>query len=501
MMAAERVKNHILLSKLLQPLDIPCKVKDVPVLGLATDSRKINPGDLFIARNEAIAFVNDAIRAGACGVLADEAAPHDSFLSPVPIVRISDLDKKIGLIAAIFFNHPASSIKITGVTGTNGKTSVCYLMANALSGDIGRKCGLIGTLGYGPVDKLVPGTHTTPEALSLQAILADMRDQGIHQAVMEVSSHGIDQSRIAGLEFALAIYTNLSRDHLDYHETIQAYADTKRRLFTEYPVKSAVLNLDDSLGRELFERLPGGIHKTGYTTDKNSFLASPGEGVALAEIEAMTADRMLLGITSPWGRVKLESGLIGQYNAQNLLACFCGMCLLGFTPDEAVDRLSLCKGVPGRLERFCKPDMPVVVIDYAHTPDALEQVLKTLRDVCENRLYCVFGCGGNRDKGKRRIMGKIAGRYADRIVITSDNPRFEDPNRIIRDIMAGITDTGQIYVEEDRATAIKKSIESAGEKDIVLVAGKGHETYQEISGVRHPFSDREVINKILAGIQ
>ncbi len=501
MMVAERIKNHVFLRELLQPLGMAYRSADVPVQGLATDSRKIKPGDLFIARDAATGYINDAIRAGACGILANEAAIPSSFICPVPLVRIPELEKKIGLIAALFFNKPASSIRLVGITGTNGKTSVSYLLARALSGASGDKCGLIGTLGYGDVNRLLPGTHTTPEALSLQMILSDMRDQEIRQVVMEVSSHGIDQYRIAGLSFELAIFTNLSRDHLDYHETFEAYAATKRRLFTEYPVKNAVLNIDDPFGREVFAQLSGDIRKMGYTTDQNRYASFAAAEVALAEIIAMSADRMALRITSPWGKVTLESSLIGQYNAQNLLACFCGLCLLGFTLDEAVEMLSPCEGVPGRLESFKKQGMPVVVIDYAHTPDALEQVLKTLKQVCENRLYCVFGCGGDRDQGKRPIMGRIAGQYADRVIITSDNPRNEDPIRIIQQVAAGIENVGQVHIEEDREVAIRKAIEMANDGDIVLVAGKGHESYQEISGFRHPFSDQDVVNRILAGTQ
>jgi UDP-N-acetylmuramoyl-L-alanyl-D-glutamate--2,6-diaminopimelate ligase len=496
MMAAGKTAQKARLNDLLQVLGDETGSEDILFSGIATDSRRVQPGDLFIAQDTAIPYINDAVRAGAAGVLVDATSISEPDICAVPLVRVRDLDRKLGVICAWYFREPANKLQITAVTGTNGKSSVSYLLANALS-SVNTPCGLIGTLGYGPVTQLKPATHTTPEPLALQEILADFCDQGIRQAVMEVSSHGIDQYRIGGLRFELAVFTNLSRDHLDYHGSFDHYAETKKKLFTDYPLKQAVINLDDPFGRELFEVLPETINKTGYTFDRELYAAMDKQGLVLAGLSDLTIESMCISIKGPWGDVTFNSRLIGQYNAQNLVACFISLCLLGHSVSDSLQRLSQSQTIPGRLEKYGRKGGPQLVIDYAHTPDALRQVLQTLKQVCKQKLYCVFGCGGNRDRGKREMMGQVADQFADCIIVTNDNPRYEDPSAIIDDIITGIRKRENLIIEPDRARAIARAIANAKAGDIILVAGKGHETYQEVAGERHRFCDSEIVKELL----
>lgn len=502
MMAAYTLPSGYPLDILLKNLTAETVLPDIHVTGITTDSRKVNPGDLFVAyrigEHSSVPYIADAVKAGACVVVADAGSLPEVFPCSVPLYRIDQLYKVIGIIADRFYDHPSSGMTVIGVTGTNGKTSVSHLLAQSLSDGQGKTCGLIGTLGYGTAGNLIPGAHTTPEAIALHAMLADMRDLNIKQVVMEVSSHGLDQYRIKGVEFDLAVFTNLSRDHLDYHQSMEAYADAKRRLFTDYGTGKAVINMDDQFGRKLVAELPQSVESIAYTLDRVTYHKYQGKyQMVYGNILPDLSGSVSMELNTPWGAGNLGSNLSGRFNASNLLACLSSLCLLGHPLPDAIRRLSGCKGIPGRMEVFGGNKHPRIVVDFAHTPDALGNVLSTLKSSCDGKLYCVFGCGGDRDKGKRPLMGELAAKYADVIVITSDNPRFEDPEAIIKDILKGISNHDNVMVETDRERAIQNTIKTASHNDVILIAGKGHENYQETAGVRRPFSDQEVVRKIL----
>ncbi len=502
MMAAHTLSSGYLLGLLLKDLVNESCLSNIQVTGITTDSRKVNPGDLFIAYtiggHSSVPFIGDAVKAGASAVIAEASSLPDIYPCPVPLYRVNELYKVIGIIADRFYEHPSSAMTVIGVTGTNGKTSVSHLMAQSLSADQKNICGLIGTLGYGTVGRLNPGLHTTPEAVALQALLADMRDQKIKQVVMEVSSHGLDQFRIAGVEFDLAVFTNLSRDHLDYHQSMDSYAAAKKRLFTQYGISRVVINMDDQFGRKLMAELLQGVVAIGYTLEMDTYSGYQDKfQMVYGKILPDPSGRIKMALDTPWGKGVLATGLSGRFNAGNLLACLSSLCLLGHTLEDAIGRLSVCKGIPGRMEIFGGDNLPRIVVDFAHTPDALEQVLSELKASCQGKLYCVFGCGGDRDKGKRPLMGVVAEKYADGIIITSDNPRQEDPEEITKDILAGIKNREHVTIDIDRERAIQNILKTVSANDVVLIAGKGHENYQEIAGVRRPFSDQDVVRKTL----
>ncbi len=497
MMAAISITEGISLTSLLQGFSPVSPGDDLEVTGLAIDSRTVQASDLFIAYREGAKFVDDAIRAGACAVVAEIGSLSDQVASKIPIFYVTDLDSKVGIITSRFFGEPSKAMTITGITGTNGKTSIGYMLAQALS-SAGCDCGLIGTLGYGTVNDLNDGLTTTPDPVTLQRLLFDMRDRDLSQVVMEVSSHGLDQHRIAGVDFDLGIFTNLSRDHLDYHGDIENYANAKRQFFTDYSISRAVINFDDDLGQSILDALNQEVNVIAYTlVDDLKSISESGVPLVAGKINTEHMNGMVLELMTPWGTDSLETNLLGKFNAYNLLACLSALCLLDIPLTEAVRRLSLCSSAPGRMECFGGVVQPLVVVDYAHTPDALAQVLRTLKSICQGTLYCVFGCGGDRDKGKRALMGNVAQQYADEIILTNDNPRNEDPGDIIRDILSGIENKDPITIRINREEAIKNVIHTARKNDIILIAGKGHESYQEIKGVRKEFSDQAVVSKLL----
>ena len=378
---------------------------------------------------------------------------------------------------------------IAGVTGTNGKTSVVHFLAQSWQRVYGLS-GMIGTLGYGSMSDLHTADRTTPDVLKLNEMLARCLDSGIERLSMEVSSHALEQQRCQTVQFDAAIFTNLSRDHLDYHQDMQAYAEAKKKLFTEFAPGFAVINHDDLTGREW-------IGELGSHTQVLGFGMAPGAELG-AEILGIDADGMYLRFNGPWGRSEFRTGLLGAFNVSNLLATAGTLSLLGMNWAEVVGELEMMKPVPGRMMNLGgKPGQPVVVIDYAHTPDALAQALQAVKAHLGGRLTCVFGCGGNRDRGKRPQMGQAAEQLADELVITSDNPRFESVNSIINDVLSGLEEPNRARVEPDRAAAITCAISNSGPGDIVLVAGKGHETWQEVAGQKLPFSDEAVIRAAL----
>ncbi|MEW6354514.1 MAG: UDP-N-acetylmuramoyl-L-alanyl-D-glutamate--2,6-diaminopimelate ligase [Pseudomonadota bacterium] len=463
--------------------------------GLALDSRAVRPGDLFFACQGAHAhgqrYIDAAIQAGAVAVaweidpLAPRAAPV-AHPGGVPLIGIETLHQKVGVIADRFYERPSRDMFVIGVTGTNGKTSVSHFLAQTLSG-AASPCGVIGTLGNGLYGALRAGSHTTPDALTLHALLDELRHGGARQVVMETSSHGLDQGRVNGVAFSMALFTNLSRDHLDYHGTMEAYAAAKSRLFHMPGLRYAVINADDAHGRELLSAPLPGVQTLSY-----------GFGAAVPGIPTVRGLNLQLGkgleldVDTPWGKGHLSSTLLGRFNASNLLAALAALLLRGVPLDDALQRLARVANLPGRMERFGGAGQPLVVVDYAHSPDALEQVLRALREHVPHaaRLWCVFGCGGERDRGKRPLMGAVAEQLADYVVVTDDNPRAEDPLGIVADILSGMTNPDGVYIQRARAQAITFAISYARPGDVVLIAGKGHEEYQQIGAQKIPFSDR-----------
>ena len=456
---------------------------------LVSDSRRASRGAAFFAypgeRADGRAFIGDAVNRGAAAVVWDPAEFAWRGQWRVPNVPLADLKQRAGELAAEFHGQPSRALWMCGVTGTNGKTSCSQWIAAALS-RAGARSGVIGTLGMGYPGSLDEAGNTTPDALDLQARLARFRDEGARAVAMEVSSHGLVQGRVNGVRFACALFTNLSQDHLDFHGTMEAYAEAKARLFAMPGLQSAVLNLDDAMGARLAERLRGRTRPIGY---------SLGAAAGADEVLALNA---ALELSSPWGRTKLVTQQVGRFNLSNVLGVVGCLVAYGLPFAEAVAVVADLPPVPGRMEKVA--ERPLVVVDYAHTPDALEKVLETLRPVAAERrgkLVVVFGAGGDRDPTKRPLMGAAAARLADRVVITSDNPRGEDPERIIDAIAAGVP--GAAQRDADRRRAIETAVREAAADDVVLIAGKGHESYQEIAGRRFAFSDQAVAREALKG--
>ena len=466
---------------------------DVPVKRLATDSRKVCPGDVFVAypgeRTDGLRYIPQAIAAGAAAVLwhADGFQWNDAWA--VPHAPIPALRERLGPLAAHVYGRPSSKMWVVGVTGTNGKTSCSHWIAQCLS-RLGRATALIGTLGSGFPNVLMSATHTTPDAVALQAQLAEWLARGARTISMEVSSHGLDQGRVNGVAFAAALFTNFSRDHLDYHGTMERYGAAKAKLFHWPGLQHAVVNLDDRFGAQLAASLP--------RTQQQVLGYGFGKGEIAGHRLDLSAHGLTLEIATPWGPSVIRSSLLGAYNASNLLGVLGVLLAAGVKLEDATASLQHLQPVSGRLQMVRVAGRPQVVIDYAHTPDALDKALETLRALlpAEARLICVFGCGGERDRGKRPMMGEVATRLSDRAIVTSDNPRGESARAIIDEIIAGAHPN--YIVEEDRAAAIFRAVREATPDDLVLIAGKGHEMYQEVAGVRLPFSDAEVARAALA---
>lgn len=503
MMAAESYPPVLSLAWLLDGLAAGQTLPDVQLTGIATDSRAVQPGDLFMAAQglqaHGLRFAGQALQRGAVAVLwepvEDDEVQRLAAALPVPAVALPGLGHKLGLIAARFYQQPTARMHVIGVTGTDGKTSVTHFIAQALSA-AGRPCGLLGTLGYGLWGALRTPSHTTPDPLRLQAEFATLRDQGVAHAAMEVSSHALHQQRTAGVLFHTAVLTHLSRDHLDYHGSIEAYAEAKRRLFLSPGLSCAVINALDDFGRTLAQQLAGSLRLIAYQGGAGGAARACPEWLELESLQPLERG-MALRIASSWGAAQFEAPLLGAFNADNLLAALGALLASGMSLGTAVQRLSRVSTVPGRMELFSLPGAPRVVVDYAHTPHALESALQALRPHCRGELVCVFGAGGDRDRGKRPGMGAAAERFADRVILTSDNPRSEEPQAIIDDILGGFAEAGRARCILDRATAIETALREAAPDDLLLVAGKGHEDYQQIGSTRHPFSDRAQVQAVL----
>jgi UDP-N-acetylmuramoyl-L-alanyl-D-glutamate--2,6-diaminopimelate ligase len=411
---------------------------------------------------------------------------------PVPGLRAA-----LGGIADRFFGEPSRRVSVTGITGTNGKTTCAHLVAGALDG-LGRRAGVIGTLGSGPVAALTPCGLTTPDVVEVHRTLARLAGQGIRAVAMEVSSHALDQGRVDGVRYAVAAFTNLSRDHLDYHPGLEAYAESKARLFLEHAPGISVINASDPFGRVLLRRLPAAARRIAVASRRDDLAGTAGT-VCLGQVEVLE-DGLALRLDGDFGRVTLRSRLVGMFNAENLALSFAILHALEVPSAAAAGALARVGAPAGRMEAFPDPVRDVLaVVDYAHTPDALGQALAALRQHCRGRLWCVFGCGGDRDRGKRPEMGRVAERLADELVITDDNPRGEDGAAIVADILAGLDDRGRARVERDRAAATRLALAGARPGDIVLIAGKGHEEVQIVGAEHQPFSDRRLVAELTGG--
>jgi UDP-N-acetylmuramoyl-L-alanyl-D-glutamate--2,6-diaminopimelate ligase len=460
----------------------------VPLADLTTDSRAVKHGSVFLAypgsSRDGRLYIADAIARGAAAIVWEG---RDFDWRPewgVPHLAVEGLRARASEIAGLVYGDPSAKLWMAGVTGTNGKTSVAQWVAQAFDG-LGRRAAVLGTLGNGLVGERTEAKNTTPDPVVLQRELADYLRRGAKVAAMEVSSHGLDQGRTAGVKFDVAVFTNLTRDHLDYHGTMEAYAQAKFRLFQARGVARAVINVDDDWGRVFAGRLRGtAVEVIGYGLS--------GGRLRAAGFEQSEAG-LRIRIEGEWGAGEVAVPVLGAFNVSNLLAVTATLLAGGVSFGDALRCVARLKPVPGRLERLGGGALPLAVVDYAHTPDALEKALAAVRPVVApgRRLLCVFGCGGDRDAGKRAIMGEAAARLADHVIVTSDNPRSEDPGRIIEDVLAGVL-SGSVESVADRQVAIFSAIHQAAPGDVVLLAGKGHETYQEIAGVRHPFSDAEV---------
>jgi UDP-N-acetylmuramoyl-L-alanyl-D-glutamate--2,6-diaminopimelate ligase len=476
----------------------------VTISRLVTDSRMLKPGDTFVAypgaQVDGRQFIAQAIAQGANAVIweAHNFAWNKEWR--VPNLAVKDLREQAGEIAALVYGQASEKLWMVGVTGTNGKTSCSHWLAQSFSA-LERKAALIGTLGNGFPPALQSTLNTTPDAIRVHGLLAEFRQQGAQAVVMEVSSHALEQGRVNGVKYDVALLTNLTRDHLDYHGDMTSYAAAKRRLFGWKQLKYAVLNLDDAFGSELAVQLRDAeVEVIAYGLSEQALQEAERLGVRMVFGGNLQLDAQgcRMQVHTSWGGGELNSGLLGRFNAENLLGTLAVLLVSDVSLADALRELSQRKAVAGRMQTLGKAGQPAVVVDYAHTPDALEKVLQTLHEVTAaagGKLICVFGCGGDRDRGKRPLMGAVAGKLADVRIVTSDNPRSEDPAEIIAAIVQGIS--GNYQVVEDREQAIVRAIKTAQLADTVLIAGKGHEDYQEIKGVKYPFSDIGVAQRSL----
>jgi len=461
---------------------VPKANSNVLIRNLRLSSREVEAGDLFFAvpgtRTDGREHIQQALERGAAAIVYEAKDAPPLSASDVPMLAVVNLAQEISAIAGRFYGEPAKKLKLIGITGTNGKTSVSQLLAQALEG-LGVRCGIIGTLGNGFYGALHSSQHTTPDAIGVQQCLARLLASGAQAVAMEVSSHALEQGRVAALNFSASVLTNLSRDHLDYHGSMQAYADAKAKLFKDCPLQ--VLNWDDELGQRLAQQA-GTARVLGYSLD------NPEASLHCESIE-LSDKGLRARLISEAGEGELRSPLLGRFNLANLLAVTGTLLALGYPLNRVLPLLPRLSPPPGRLQRLGGGHLPLVAVDYAHTPDALENALSALRAHCQGRLLCLFGCGGERDKGKRPLMAEVAERLADGVWVTDDNPRGEARLQIIEDIRAGFVNPQKVQFVADRDEAIAQIIASASADDVVLLAGKGHEDYQEVNGKRLPFSD------------
>ena len=483
--------------------DLTAGLVDVPV-GIAVsdvtlDSRAASPGSLFLAcrgrKHHGLRFAEQAVARGARAVLyegsPEEGVPQlgsDIFVAAVP-----QLSQRAGIIADRFFGAPSQALTVAGITGTNGKTTSAWLLAQALQ-FCGRPAAYMGTLGFGRPPTVTATEHTTSDAVSVHRNLASLRHLGAECVSMEVSSHALDQDRVAGVRFNTAAFTNLTRDHLDYHGTMEAYGAAKARLFTWPSLVNRIINVDDAFGIQLAAQLSSA--RLVITTRKAAAAVSSLRHAEFVMSPRVTADPagLVIGVESSWGPGELTVQMIGEFNVDNVLTVLAVLLAWNIPLAQAVRALAQCRAASGRMEMFGGRGLaPLAIVDYAHTPDALAKALGAARLHCRGQLRVVFGCGGDRDAGKRPLMGHVAAELADDIIVTDDNPRTEDPARIVADIVAGVARQAPVLVEHDRALAIRMALQRSASDDVVLIAGKGHEDYQIYGTLRRPFQDQAIV--------
>lgn len=471
----------------------------IPIDAITLDSRAVTPGCLFIAvkghRLDGRRFIAQALEQGAAAVLFEVDHPEQAGLNHQDhrLLGAYQLPRQLSLLAGVFYGEPSHGLQLVGVTGTNGKSTVTQLIAN-WSCLLGTQSGVMGTLGNGLYGQLQQSVNTTGSALEVQSQLAEQLAAGAKRVAMEVSSHGLHQHRVAALDFDVAVFTNLSRDHLDYHGTMAEYGEAKRQLF-ELCRKARVINADDVVGRRWLRLYPDAI---AYSL--HGRLADFNGRQLVAETVHFCGGGLKVTINSDWGNGVLSAPLMGRFNVANLLAAMASLLALGESLEDLLATAPRLSGVAGRMEPFSAPGKPLVVVDYAHTPDALEQVLQALRQHCRGRLWCLVGCGGDRDKGKRPLMAAAAEAGADVLILTDDNPRTEAAEAIVGEMRRGLLEPEAALVIHQRAEAIRHAIEQAGVDDIVLVAGKGHEDYQIVGTHKMHYSDRETVAALLEAV-
>lgn len=489
-----------LLSGLAPVPDPAHQAVNVVVTGIQLDSRMLRKGDLFLAcfgrNHDAREFIGEAIKTGVTAVLAETGGQWQGtqIIDGIAVIAVDNLSAKLSEIAARFYGHPSRRLSVIGITGTNGKTSCSQFIAQALANS-GFSCGTIGTLGYGVYGKLQETQLTTPDPVFTQMALAEMVQDGIDPVVMEVSSVGLHQKRVKAVKFDTAIFTNLTRDHLDYHESMEAYGNNKKKLFTSEGLSRAIINLDDPYALSVINAIAPSVEMCTYSI-KNS------AATVYAESLTLTRQGFEARVVTPIGAGVIKGKLFGYFNVSNLLAVI--SVLVSYLPKKKeLDIEQLCElvsglsPVDGRMQIVGDTAEITALVDYAHTPDGLRSALKGLRDHFSGNIWCVFGCGGNRDKGKRPIMGEIAEAFADKVIIADDNPRNEEGDKIVEHIQSGMKSPEQTVVLRDREKAIAYAIGNAEPGDVVLVAGKGHETYQDVGGSRLIFSDANQVRLAL----
>lgn len=467
---------------------------------MTLDSRVAASGDLFVAvvghQADGRRYIPQAIAQGVAAVVAEaEGEASDGEIREmhgVPVIYLSQLHQRLSALAGRFYHEPSDALRLVGVTGTNGKTTTTQLLAQWAQ-LLGETSAVMGTVGNGLLNQVIPTENTTGSAVDVQQVLANLHGQGATFAAMEVSSHGLVQHRVAALKFAASVFTNLSRDHLDYHGDMAGYEAAKWLLFSEHEAGQAIINADDEVGRKWLARLPDAV---AVTMEDNLQPGCRGRWLKATNVHYHDGGATI-HFSSSWGDGEFESRLMGAFNVSNLLLALATLLALGYPLADLLTTAERLQPVCGRMEVFTAPGKTTVVVDYAHTPDALEKALQAARLHCTGKLWCVFGCGGDRDKGKRPMMGAIAEQYADVVVVTDDNPRTEEPKAIVEDILAGMLNAGRAYVVLGRAEAVTNAIMQAKENDVVLVAGKGHEDYQIVGNRRLDYSDRVTAARLL----
>ncbi len=493
-----------LLADLLRGFETGEAVPEIAILDIASNSRAVREGSLFIAvsgiNSHGIDFAIDAVKSGAVAILYD--AEDEYCRRRIPLlgkqvqvlwVGVKGLDRVNGEIVSRFYGEPGKYLKIIGVTGTDGKTSVTHLITQALC-RLGKSTASIGTLGYGMANQLKPTTLTTPDTVTLQTYLHEFHQQGCEYVVMEVSSHALEQYRVSGCDFDIAVLTNLGRDHLDYHQDMAHYAAAKARLFREFELSVRVLNADDDLGRSLARELE---HEAVIRYSGSASAATTGAEVYLLHCEV--TDRGLdMRVATPIGEIRAPTALMGRFNIDNTLACISSLIALGLGHAQVQWAVNGLQPIPGRMEKFKgSAKTATAVIDFAHTEQALRACLSASREHTHGQLWCIFGCGGDRDAGKRKAMGRAAEELADRVIITDDNPRTEPAENIVTEILAGLREPAKACVVHNRQAAIEFALTEAGSDDLVVIAGKGHELEQIVGNQRYPFSDRHVVQRFM----